>query len=341
MKTADFSYELPPDRIAQSPASPRDHSRLLALDRKSGTLAHRRFFELGEFLRPGDLLVANASKVFKARLRAHLPGRDGKIEIFLLRPDGDAWIALGKPGRKLLPGTTVVFGDGSTARILEKIADGTLRIDFGRPADEIFTLAERLGDVPLPPYIAPSEAASGYQTVYADKTGSVAAPTAGLHFTPELIATLKARGIGFATVTLHVGLGTFRPMTAETLEEHVMHEEWFEIPAETREAVARTKANGGRVVAVGTTSVRALESGAEQGSTRLFITPGFAFKTVDAMITNFHLPQSTLLVLVSSFIGAVHPEDPDAGRRIALAAYADAIREGYRFYSFGDAMLIY
>lgn len=327
MNTSAFDYVLPPDRIAQEPMKPRDRSRLLVLDRKTGAIAHRRFFEIGEFLRPGDLLVVNDSRVFKARLKT-IEG----IEIFLLRPDGSCWIALAKPGRKLSVGAAIAFPNGRTARVAGKRDDGTVMIDFGTSADDVFALADAIGEVPTPPYVdkPPADAATTYQTVYAEHVGSVAAPTAGFHFTPELIDELKSDGIRFATVTLHVGLGTFRPIKTDTLESHEMHEEWIRIPEQTRRLVEETKRNGGRVIAVGTTAVRALESGIDEGFTKLFITPGYGFKTVDAMVTNFHLPKSTLLVLVSAF----------AGRDVIRRAYDEAIREGYRFYSFGDAMLI-
>jgi len=326
MKTSDFDYTLPPERIAQSPAEPRDSSRLLVLDRATQTIEHHRFSEIGAFLRPGDLLVVNESKVFKARLIT------GNVEIFLLHPEGDAWLALGKPGKKLRPGTIVMFDDGMTCTIKEKRdEDGTLLIDFGRSAVDVFAWADRYGSVPTPPYVKASQKNDeAYQTAYAKTVGSVAAPTAGFHFTPELIDKLKAQGIRFATVTLHVGLGTFRPMKTETLEEHVMHEEWIDVPDETISAIQQTKQDGGRVIAVGTTTVRALESEVRHGFTSIFITPGYLFKTVDALITNFHLPKSTLIVLVSAF----------AGRELILRAYAEAIKENYRFYSFGDAMLI-
>jgi len=335
MQTADFDYPLPPERIAQEPVRPRDSSRLLVLDRRTGALEHRRFFEIGGFLRPGDLLVVNRSKVFKARLMA----KQG-IEIFLLRPEGSGWIALAKPGRKLKPGATVEFADGTTCSVSGKLADGTVVLDFGKPADEVLALTDAIGQVPTPPYVGKQVSdAADYQTVYAREVGSVAAPTAGFHFTPELIAKLKTQGVRFAEAILHVGLGTFRPIKTDTLEAHEMHEEWLDIPAETRQAIAETKQAGGRVIAVGTTTVRALESGLDHGFTDIFITPGYRFKTVDALITNFHLPKSTLVVLVSAFAGE-HQADSDWGRRAVLDAYRQAISLGYRFYSFGDAMLI-
>lgn len=327
MLASEFDYLLPPERIAQEPIKPRDHSRLLVLDRKTGAMEHRHFYDIGEFLKPDDLLIVNESKVFKARLLTA-----ENIEIFLLRPDGQNWLALAKPGRKLVVGSTISFTTGSTATVKEKREDGTVLIDFHASAEDVFALAEQIGEVPTPPYVEtpPGDAVETYQTVYAKTVGSVAAPTAGFHFTPALIEKLKSQGIRFATVTLHVGLGTFRPMKTDTLEAHVMHEEWIDVPEETRQLIAETKRNGGRVIAVGTTTVRALESGIGQGFTKLFITPGFPFKVIDGMVTNFHLPKSTLLVLVSSF----------AGRDNVLNAYSTAIKNEYRFYSFGDAMLI-
>ncbi|MFA5935925.1 MAG: tRNA preQ1(34) S-adenosylmethionine ribosyltransferase-isomerase QueA [Patescibacteria group bacterium] len=326
MKTSDFDYVLPPERIAQTPVRPRDHSRLMVLDRKTGAIEHRRFFEIGEYLKPGDLLVVNDSKVFKARLKAQ-----DNIEIFLLRPEGQGWIALAKPGRKLQEGSSVSFEDGTTASVKEKCEDGTILIDFNRSAEDILAWTDQIGSVPVPPYVNETPAdEENYQTVYAKQTGSVAAPTAGFHFTPELIEKLKTNGIRFASVTLHVGLGTFRPMKTDTLETHVMHEEWIDVPDETLRAMEETKKSGGRVIAVGTTTVRALESGVTHGFTSMFIMPGFVFKKIDGLITNFHLPKSTLLVLVSSF----------AGRENVLNAYAVAIKNEYRFYSFGDAMIL-
>ncbi|MBU1348531.1 tRNA preQ1(34) S-adenosylmethionine ribosyltransferase-isomerase QueA [Patescibacteria group bacterium] len=336
MDTSDFDYLLPPDRIAQEPAKPRDASRLLVMNRATGTVTHRKFFEIGDVLKPGDLLVVNDSRVFKARLMT----TDG-IEIFLLRPDGEGWIALAKPGRKVTPGSTIAFVDEATATIVEKHDDGTVVIDFGKTDEEVLAWTDRVGSVPTPPYVErpPADAETVYQTVYATNVGSVAAPTAGFHFTPELISDLKTRGIRFATVTLHVGLGTFRPIKTDRIEDHTMHEEWVDVPDETTRLIKETKTGGGRVIAVGTTTVRALESGVRHGFTGMFITPGYRFTAVDALITNFHLPKSTLLVLVSAFIGEKHA-DPDEGRRIALVAYAEAIKDGYRFYSFGDAMFI-
>lgn len=331
MKTADFFYDLPADRIAQEPVEPRDHSRLLVLNRETGTREHRHFYEIGDFLREGDLLVVNESKVFKARLRGRIAAQS-VIEIFLLRPEGEGWIALAKPGRKIAEGRMIQFDEGVTGMVKEKKPDGTIVIVFkNMDADQVLAWSDRCGVVPLPPYIEKPVGDEGrYQTVYAKTVGSVAAPTAGFHFTPELIKKLKAQGIRFASITLHVGLGTFRPIKTETLEEHDIHEEWIDVPDETRTAIRETKERGGRVIAVGTTTVRALESNTSHGMTKLFITPGFDFKVVDALITNFHLPKSSLLVMVSAF----------AGQKTMLDAYHDAIEKKYRFYSFGDAMLI-
>jgi S-adenosylmethionine:tRNA ribosyltransferase-isomerase len=326
MQTSDFDYHLPPERIAQTPIRPRDHSRLMVLDRQTQTIAHHHFYDIGQFLRPGDLLIVNNSKVFKARLQT-----ENGIEIFLLRPEARGWLALAKPGKKLQEGTDIQFQDGMTARVIEKREDGTVCIDFGKSNEDVFAWTDAHGSVPVPPYVesAPTDEAD-YQTVYAKHTGSVAAPTAGFHFTPELIEKLKVEGIQFAQVTLHVGIGTFRPMKTETLEEHVMHEEWIDVPDETLKLIEETKKKGGRVIAVGTTSVRALESETRHGFTNIFITPGYQFKVIDGLITNFHLPKSTLLVLVSSL----------AGRELIRTAYEEAIKNEYRFYSFGDAMLI-
>lgn len=272
----------------------------------------------------------NESKVFKARLEASIG--QTKAEIFLLRPEQNRWIALGKPGKRLKPGTIATFSDGRTATITKKDdTNGTLELDFQAAAEDIFDWADTVGSVPTPPYVASSEKNdAAYQTAYAKTIGSVAAPTAGFHFTPQLINELKQQGIRFATITLHVGLGTFRPMKTEKVEEHIMHEEWIDVPNETLEAIHQTRANGGRVIAIGTTTVRALESNIQHGLTNIFITPGYTFKNIDGLVTNFHLPKSTLLVLVSAL----------AGRERIMQAYKEAIQKGYRFYSFGDAMLI-
>lgn len=340
MLTQDFDYDLPEDRIAQEPA-PRGESRLLVLDQHPGDRAdrHRKIRDLPRLLRPGDLLVLNDTKVIPARLFGRRVGAgEGRIEILLVEKIGtQEWDALVRPGRRARPGAELLF-DELSAEVLEKRPDGRIRLRFSEPVEPHL---DRLGHVPLPPYIhRPDEAADRdrYQTVFARQPGAIAAPTAGLHFTADLLQEIAAAGIGIAKVTLHVGIGTFKPVTAERIEEHRMERERYEIGEETVEAVRQTRASGGRIVAVGTTVVRTLESAAQSGgevragagSTELFITPGFRFQVVDVLLTNFHLPRSTLLMLISAF----------AGRERVLAAYAEAIREGYRFYSYGDAMLV-
>lgn len=339
MKTSDFDYELPPELIAQHPVEPRDSSRLLVVDRRSGKLEHRIFREIGEYLNAGDVLVCNESRVIPARLHGRKP-TGGKVEIFLLHRQGEReWQALTR-GKGIREGTTVTVYDrygepAAQASIVQVLPDGERVIEFDRPIE---ALLPQVGEVPLPPYIRePLKDPERYQTVYAHTEGSVAAPTAGLHFTPELIDALKRQGVQFAFVTLHVGLGTFRPIQVEDISQHEMHAEWGQITAEVVDQIRRARERGHRCVAVGTTSVRILETAAREGElkpfsgwTDLFITPGFTFHVVDAMITNFHLPRSTLLMLVSAF----------AGRELILNAYEEAIRRRYRFYSFGDAMLI-
>ncbi len=340
METRLFDYDLPKDRIAQASVEPRDHARLLRVDRATGALADYHVFDLPDLLEPGDLLVFNDSRVFKARFAAvHLPS-GAKMEIFFHRPlEETRWEVLARPGKRLHPGDRVRLAGGWEAEVIEKrTAHGTVILALPAGPEHFFAYSDLHGDVPIPPYVAANDAAKqGYQTVYAKTTGSVAAPTAGFHFTEELLARLDARGIRRTFVTLHVGIGTFRPMQGETLGEHVMHEEWGHVPTETVEAIAAAKAAGGRVIAVGTTATRALESAAASGSlqpwsgfTSLFITPGYTFRAITGLITNFHLPKSTLIVLVSAFAGL----DP------IRKAYAHAIATGYRFYSFGDAMCI-
>lgn len=333
MDTSAFDYYLPTERIAQNPANPRESARLLVMDRKMDVLQDRTIADLPDLLSPGDLLVFNDSKVFKARL--HATRETTTFEVFLLRPveHTTQWIALLQPARKLSPEDTLVLADGTTVTLHEKRSDGTCVLETHRSADAMFAVCDTYGEVPTPPYVEQGTDLNAYQTAYAKTTGSVAAPTAGLHFTPALLDTLEKRGVQRAFVTLHVGLGTFRPMKTDTLEAHVMHEEWAHVSQETLDAITATRARGGRVIAVGTTTVRALESARGtpfSGYTRLFITPGHTFTSFDALITNFHLPKSTLLVLVSAF----------AGRESTLNAYQHAIDQGYRFYSFGDAMLI-
>jgi S-adenosylmethionine:tRNA ribosyltransferase-isomerase len=333
--TRDFSYHLPEESIAQEPA-PRGESRLLVLDAEESD-RHRRVRDLPRLLRPGDLLVLNDTRVIPARLFGQRQ-EGGKTEVLLVEKVGDReWEALVRPGRRARPGTEIVF-DGLTAEVVEKRADGRHRLRFSEPVEPHL---DRLGHVPLPPYIRRPDRESDrerYQTVYARHPGAVAAPTAGLHFTADLLEEISKAGIGIARVTLHVGLGTFKPVAAERVEDHRMESERYEVGEETAAAVRRTRGTEGRIVAVGTTVVRTLESAAlagggevrpGRGATELFITPGFRFQAVDVLLTNFHLPRSTLLMLVSAF----------AGRERVLAAYEEAIREGYRFYSYGDAML--
>lgn len=315
---------------------PRESAKLLVLDRRTGNIQDKTVGDLPDLLKAGDLLIFNDSKVFKARLKAEVVSKFSrdvglKVEIFLLRPDGDHWMAMAKPGKKLHTGTRLLFQDGSKATVIGKRDDGTVDLDFRMSAGQVFGLADSFGEVPVPPYVEPTEEnTSTYQTIYAKHVGSVAAPTAGFHFTEGLFKKLEAKGVKKAFVTLHVGVGTFRPIKTDTLEGHEMHEEWAEVPEETRAMIEETKKNGGRVIVVGTTAMRALESGVESGFTRLFITPGYQFKVADGLITNFHLPKSTLIVLVSSF----------AGRENVMNAYKHAVDNDYRFYSFGDAMMI-
>jgi S-adenosylmethionine:tRNA ribosyltransferase-isomerase len=374
LKTSDFDYFLPPELIAQTPIEPRDASRLLVVERATGALSHRRFSNLLEYLRPGDLLVGNDSRVIPARLHGVKP-TGGAVEIFLLRPHpspeiasaqttglamtgpGELWECL-VGGKGLRPGVAVQVQAASatgdiTATILAETEDGGRVVAFDPPVEEWLW---NVGEVPLPPYIhQPLADAERYQTVYSRIEGSVASSTAGLHFTPEMLIALRERGVGLAFVTLHIGLDTFRPVQVEELDAHPMHREWAQLGAETARAVNETRLAGGRVIAVGTTVVRTLESAAKialgcrpadaipedavcgwrtvaafAGETDLFIRPGHRFRAVDALITNFHLPKSTLLMLVSAF----------AGKALMDRAYAEAIRERYRFYSFGDAMLI-
>jgi S-adenosylmethionine:tRNA ribosyltransferase-isomerase len=349
MRTDLFDYHLPEDRIAQEPIKPRDHSRLLVLDRKTGEINHRHFFDIIDELNAGDLLIANESKVFKARLKGMIKNTENSnqkiesiIEVFLIRPNDEYhWIALAKPGKKLQIGTIIYFDEEIKAIVKEKRTDdGTVILTFDKMPNEIIKWTDHAGSVPVPPYVkATPTNTKEYQTVYAKQVGSVAAPTAGFHFTPELIERLKAKGVQFATITLHVGLGTFRPVQTDDLDDHVMHEEWVHVPQEIRQRIKETRKNGHRAIAVGTTTVRALESGLDEGFTSIFIKPGYQFTWIDELITNFHLPKSTLLVLISSFIGEKH-EDHDRGRQIAIKTYQEAIEKEYRFYSFGDAMFI-
>ena len=337
MRTADFDYALPPELIAQRPIEPRDHARLLVTRRGDGSLEHHRFFDLPALLQPGDLLVANDSRVIPARLRTR-KSTGGAVELLLLRrTEAGWWLTLARPSRRLRPGTMVSVEGGGRVYEIEIGARRDDGLFEARLEDE--ALIEACGEAPLPPYIhEPLADPERYQTVYAREKGSAAAPTAGLHFTPRLMERLAARGVDVAYVTLHVGLDTFRPVEADDPREHHIHTEYAVLPPETARAIARAREHGGRVVAVGTTSVRVLESAAQgsgaieayRGDTGLMILPGHEFHAVDAMITNFHLPRSTLLMLVSAF----------AGKDLIDAAYAEAVRERYRFYSFGDAMLL-
>ena len=350
LRVADFDYLLPSEAIAQVPNEPRDASRLLVVDRAASTpgrpaLAHRAFHQVGEQLRSGDLLVVNDSRVIPARLAATRHG-GGSAEILLLRPleaSPGAWEALVRPSRRLGPGAWLTLRSGDRVEVGESVAEGTRAVRFER--DPHLVMAEA-GESPLPPYIHDrTTVADRYQTIYADPPGSAAAPTAGLHFTTELLRSLEAGGVGRATVTLHVGLDTFRPLEGEFVDEHAIHREWYEIPAQTRQAIDDTKAHGGRVVAVGTTSVRVLETATRNSSasgwTDLYVTPPHPFKVVDALITNFHLPRSSLLLLVTAFVQAgMSGATPIDARDTLLAAYRTALADGYRFFSFGDAMFI-
>ena len=342
MNVNDFDYELPEELIAQDPLEDRASSRLLVLDRKSGAVRHDHFYHIAQYLKPGDLLVINNTKVIPARLLGVKEDTGAAVEVLLLKRLQDresAWECLVRPGKKCRKGARFSFGDGLLrAEVSEVLPDGNriVRFEYEGIFEEIL---DRLGEMPLPPYITHKLADKDrYQTVYAKYEGSAAAPTAGLHFTKELLEEIRAAGIGIAEITLHVGLGTFRPVKAETVEEHHMHSEYYEISPEAAAQISDTKKKGGRIVAVGTTSCRTLEAAAKEdgsleagsGWTEIFIYPGYRFKLVDALITNFHLPKSTLIMLVSAL----------AGRENVLAAYREAVRERYRFFSFGDAMFI-
>lgn len=345
LKTADFFYDLPPERIAQHPSEQRDHSRLMVLDRASGTLAHRQFYDIVDYLHPNDVLVINDSKVIPARLYGHAEGReDALLELLLLRQRAtDTWETLVKPGKRARIGSRAVFGGGILrGEVIDIVEEGNriIRFDYDRQAySSIYEVLSQIGLMPLPPYITEQLSDnSRYQTVYAREEGSAAAPTAGLHFTPELLDKIRAKGVAIAPVMLHVGLGTFRPVKAERIDEHIMHSEFFSISPESAALINERKAKGGRLICVGTTSCRTVESAAEEnghvpamsGDTGIFIYPGYRFKAVDALITNFHLPESTLLMLVSAFYD----------REKVMEAYRIAVQENYRFFSFGDAMFI-
>ena len=339
LKTHDFWYDLPEELIAQTPLEQRDSSRLLVLDRITGAVKHQHFYDILDKLQPGDCLVMNDSRVLPARLLGHRP-TGGAVEVLLLRDLGDKkWECLCKPGRKMQVGNEVIFGNGELTAVVSAVQDDGNRVIEFRYDGIFLEVLERLGKMPLPPYIkAELENQERYQTVYSREIGSAAAPTAGLHFTHDLLERIRAKGVRTAFVTLHVGLGTFRPVKAEEISEHHMHSELCMISRETAEILNSTKENGGRIICVGTTSCRTLESLVnEDGSfeakskwTDIFIYPGYRFKAMEGLITNFHLPESTLVMLVSAF----------AGRENVLAAYNEAVKEKYRFFSFGDAMMI-
>ena len=339
MLRSDFYYELPQELIAQTPLEPRDSSRLMKIDRATGEITHDHFYDLAEYLRPGDLLVMNDSKVFPARIIG-LKEQTGVVcEFLLLEQHGnDTWEAIVRPGRRLKQGARVKFSDELTGEVLEVLPDGNriVRFEF---EGVFFDILDRIGQMPLPPYITEKlKNRDRYNTIYCRETGSAAAPTAGLHFTERVFEAVRAKGADTAFVTLHVGLGTFRPVKEENILDHKMHVEHFSVPAETAQKIADCRKNGGRVIAVGTTSCRTLEACAQKygevrecsESTGIFIYPGYEFRVIDGLITNFHLPESTLIMLVSAFLG----------REKTLAAYKTAIEERYRFFSFGDSMFI-
>lgn len=340
MKTSDFYYDLPQELIAQEPLSERDKSRLMVLDKVTGEVEHKHFYNIEDMINPGDALILNDTRVLPARLYGVKEDTGGAIEFLLLNKHSlDTWEVILKPGRRAKPGARFVFGDGKLkAEILDVINEGNRLVKF--EYDGVFeNVLDELGEMPLPPYITKKlEDKDRYQTVFAKHNGSAAAPTAGLHFTPELLDRLKAKGVKIGYVTLHVGLGTFRPVKADEITEHKMHSEFYVLPEETAELINKTKAEGGRIISVGTTATRTLETAGQNGLpltaatgwTDIFIYPGKKFNVIDALITNFHLPESTLIMLVSAL----------AGRENVLNAYKEAVKEKYRFFSFGDAMFI-
>ena len=340
MKTSDFYYDLPEELIAQDPLEDRTASKLLVLDRKTGAVEHKIFSDVIDYLNEGDCLVINNTRVIPARLIGEKEGTGGKVEVLLLkRRANDVWETLVKPGKKLKPGAKITFGDGRLrAEVLEVVEEGNRLVKFYY--EGIFEeILDSLGEMPLPPYITHKlEDKEMYQTVYAKFDGSAAAPTAGLHFTKELLNKIEEKGIKIASITLHVGLGTFRPVKVDDVNNHHMHTEWYEVNDEAADIINETKRNGGRVICVGTTSCRTIESVADEngymkaktGETDIFIYPGYKFKVMDGLITNFHLPESTLVMLVSAF----------AGKENVLSAYETAVKEKYRFFSFGDAMIL-
>lgn len=340
LKKSDFYFDLPQELIAQDPLADRSASRLLHLDKRTGETDHHTFKEVPDFLRPGDCLVLNNTKVIPARLLGEREGTGGHVEVLLLaRKDKDVWETLVKPGKKCKPGSRLVFGDGLLkAEVLETVEEGNRLIRFMYEGiwEEVL---DRLGEMPLPPYVTHKlQDKNRYQTVYAKHEGSAAAPTAGLHFTKELLAQIEAKGVKVVYVTLHVGLGTFRPVKEENVLDHHMHSEWYQVSPEAAKTINDTRREGGRIICVGTTSCRTVESASDEngvvqagnGDTQIFIYPGYRFQVLDGLITNFHLPESTLVMLVSAL----------AGREHVLAAYEEAIQEKYRFFSFGDAMII-
>lgn len=339
MKTSDFSYDLPSELIAQHPAQKRDQSRLMLLNKKTGEINHKKFYNIIDYLNNGDVLVLNDTRVMPARIFGHRPEKDESIEILLLNHKGDTWETLAKPGKKLKIGTEIIFSDELKAEVIDISEDGSrfLKFIYRGIFEEIL---DRLGEMPLPPYIQEKlEDKERYQTVYSKEIGSAAAPTAGLHFTKELLKKIEEKGIEICFITLHVGLGTFRPVKVEDVTKHKMHSEFYIILDDVAQKINKAKDEGRRIVAVGTTSIRTLESAADDkgyvkaksGWTDIFIYPPYKFKCVDALITNFHLPESTLIMLVSSL----------STREIILNAYNVAVKEKYRFFSFGDAMFIY
>ena len=342
MKKSDFYYDLPEELIAQTPLLQRDHSRLMTLDRKTGQVSHEHFYNIVDHLVPGDCLVINDTRVLPARLYGQKTGGgSAAVEVLLLENvEGDLWDCIVYPGRRLKEGATISFGDGQLTAVVEGVKpDGNRLIRFSYEGIFLEHL-ERLGTMPLPPYIKEKlQDQERYQTVYSRENGSAAAPTAGLHFTPELLEKIRKKGVDIVRITLHVGLGTFRPVKEEEITDHVMHSERYCVTEEAARRINAARARGGRVICVGTTSCRTLETVTDEqhvthpgsGSTSIFIYPGYRFKGVDAIITNFHLPESTLIMLVSAF----------STREIVLAAYEDAVRERYRFFSFGDAMFLY
>ena len=341
LRKQDFDYDLPEELIAQTPIEPRDASRLLVLNRKNGEITHKHFYDIVDFLMPGDCLILNDSRVLPARIYGIKDDTGAKVEFLLLSPKGDdVWEVLTGPGRRAKPGTHFTFGGGLLkAEVLEIVEGGNRLVKFRHESD-FYAVLDLIGQMPLPPYIKKKlENQERSQTVYSREVGSAAAPTAGLHFTKELLQRVRDKGVSIGFVTLHVGLGTFRPVSVDNVSEHKMHSEHYWLPQETADLINRTKKSGGRVIAVGTTSCRTLESVAQRegcikesgGFTDLFIYPGFRFKVLDGLITNFHLPESTLIMLVSAF----------ADRETILNAYRVAVQEKYRFFSFGDAMFLY